>query len=190
MVVDIGGGSTELVVADRGAVVFRRSLPLGSVRLHERHIKGDPPSPGEASALEAEVGAILDQAPEAFDGPPLAALVGVAGTVTSLAAMALRLDAYDPARVHGARLALTDIDAQVRRLQEATQAQREQMVGLDPRRADVIFAGALLLRCLVRRAGLEVVRVSDRGIKWGLFHERVTVMGPLGGSPSPPATGS
>ena len=113
----------------------------------------------------------LDEA-RAFDKGGVATLIGVAGTVTTLAAMAMSLDSYDAARVHGSVLTMADIDTQVARLAVATQRQREQMVGLDPRRADVIFAGALLLRTIVRRAGVKAVRVSDRGIKWGLFYER------------------
>jgi len=172
-VVDIGGGSTEIVVSDRGAVVFRRSFPLGSVRLHERHVRHDPPTSDEAGAIEREVDAVLTTgAAGAFDGGPLASLVGVAGTVTSLAAMALGLATYDASRVHGHALGVAELDGQIARLAAATQAERERIAGLDPRRADVIFAGALVLRGIVRRAGVASVRVSDRGIRWGLYYER------------------
>lgn len=171
-VVDIGGGSTEIVVADRGAIAFRDSLPLGSVRLHETFIAGDPPRAEEAAALERHVEATLAGAGRAFAEPRPSLLVGVAGTVTSLSAMAQGLRSYDPGRVHGAHLTLADLDAQIARLARATQAERESFVGLDPRRADVILAGALLLRAIARRAGVGAVRVSDRGIRWGLFWER------------------
>ena len=117
----------------------------------------------------------LNDAAEAFAGPPLALLIGVAGTVTSLAAMAMNLRTYDSARVHGSTLTLTQIDAQIARLAVATQSERETIAGLDPRRADVIFAGALLLRTIARRAGVDAVRVSDRGIRWGLFYERASI---------------
>ena len=175
LVVDIGGGSTELVVSERGAVTFRRSLPIGSVRLHERHVRHDPPTGDELRALAVDVEAALDTAAEAFAGPPPGSpatlLVGVAGTVTSLAAMSLGLRSYDPARVHGSRLAAEPLEAQIARLSRSTQAEREQMAGLDPKRADVILAGALILQAIVRRAGAGEVRVSDRGIRWGLFYE-------------------
>jgi exopolyphosphatase/guanosine-5'-triphosphate,3'-diphosphate pyrophosphatase len=98
-------------------------------------------------------------------------LVGVAGTVTSLAAMALALESYDPARVHGYQLSRADLGREIARLCAATQAERERMVGLDPRRADVILAGALILDRIAASAGVAEVRVSDRGIRWGLFHE-------------------
>ena len=181
-VVDIGGGSTEIIVADRGSVVFRRSLPLGSVRLHERHVRSDPPSAAEARAVEADVQARLDEAPGAFEGPPLTTLIGVAGTVTSLAAMSMRLETYDAARVHGGMLTLAQLDTQIERLASATQGERERIAGLDPRRADVIFAGALLLRAIARRAGVEAVRVSDRGIRWGLFYERASSVSSVSGT--------
>jgi exopolyphosphatase/guanosine-5'-triphosphate,3'-diphosphate pyrophosphatase len=171
LVVDIGGGSTELVVATRGEVSFRRSLPLGSVRLHERFVRHDPPAADEAEAIEREIAGKLDEAGEAFAGGPMNALIGVAGTVTSLAAMALQLTSYDPALVHGSRLGLATLDAQIARLARSTQAERERMAGLDPRRADVIFAGALLLRAIARRAGVTEVRASDRGIRYGLFYD-------------------
>jgi exopolyphosphatase/guanosine-5'-triphosphate,3'-diphosphate pyrophosphatase len=174
-VVDIGGGSTEIILADRGTLVFRRSFPLGSVRLHERHVRSDPPSDAEARAIEQDVRERLNDAAQAFAGPPLTLLIGVAGTVTSLAAMAMNLRTYDSARVHGSTLTLTQIDAQIDRLAVATQSERETIVGLDPRRADVIFAGALLLRTIARRAGVDAVRVSDRGIRWGLFYERASI---------------
>jgi exopolyphosphatase/guanosine-5'-triphosphate,3'-diphosphate pyrophosphatase len=91
--------------------------------------------------------------------------------VTSLAAMALGLSSYDPALVHGSRLPLDTLDAQIAQLERATQAERERLPGLDPRRADVIYAGALLLRAIARRAGVSEVRASDRGIRFGLYYE-------------------
>lgn len=174
-VVDVGGGSTELIVANEGKIAFQRSLPLGSVRLHERHVRGDPPALEEAQAIERDVETALDGASEAFAQGPLTMLVGVAGTVTSLAAMGLRLASYDPARVHGSTLTLAELDARIADLAVSTHVERQRMAGLDPRRADVIFAGALLLRAIVRRAGVDAVRVSDRGIRWGLYYERVAL---------------
>jgi len=172
--VDIGGGSTELIVTERGEVRFRRSFPVGSVRLHERHIHHDPATPDERAAVEREVATTLADAAPELRRAPVDLLVGVAGTVTSLAAMSMDLSTYDPARVHGSRLGQAALDAQIARLAGATQAQRERMAGLDPRRADVILAGALLLREIVRLAGVPEVRVSDRGIRWGLFFEQAS----------------
>ena len=97
--------------------------------------------------------------------------MGVAGTVTSLAAMALALPSYDAARVHGHRLSRAELARQVGRLAAATQPEREAMIGLDPRRADVILAGALILDRIAAAARVNEIRVSDRGIRWGLAQE-------------------
>jgi exopolyphosphatase/guanosine-5'-triphosphate,3'-diphosphate pyrophosphatase len=174
LVVDIGGGSTEIIIADRGQVRFRASLALGSVRLTERHVKSDPPREEEIAEMAAEIAAGLAAVP--FPAPADHAdvtVVGVAGTVTSLAAMTQELALYDPAQVHGFTLGRGQLDAQIARLSAATQSQREVIVGLDPRRADVILAGALILREIARRAGVDAIRVSDRGIRWGLLYEQV-----------------
>ena len=170
-VVDIGGGSTEIVIATGGAVVFNVSLPLGSVRLTERFIHHDPPRPDEIAAITAAVDAALAKVPFPASGSTPATLVGVAGTVTSLAAMAEALVSYDSARVHGYRLSQEALDEQIARLRVGTQAARERIVGLDPRRADVILAGALILHRIAAAAGAADVQVSDRGIRWGLMHE-------------------
>jgi exopolyphosphatase/guanosine-5'-triphosphate,3'-diphosphate pyrophosphatase len=168
VVLDIGGGSTEIVIATGGLVRFKVSLPLGSVRFTEKFIRHDPPQADEIAAIRQAV----DQAIAAIPFPPAGAtLVGVAGTVTSLAAMAESLASYDPLRVHGYRLSRGSLAGQIARLARATQAERERMVGLDPRRADVILAGALILDGLATAAGAPEVRVSDRGIRWGLLHE-------------------
>ena len=172
MVVDIGGGSTEIVVAHRGAVDLCRSLPLGSVRLTERHIRHDPPLATEIAAVRDEVVGHLAETPlpSEADQPYL---VGVAGTVTTLAAMTQDLRSYDPALVHGYRLTLPALDNQIDRLRASTQSEREAMAGLDPLRADVILSGAIILSEIARRVGVANVLVSDRGIRWGLLYEKL-----------------
>jgi exopolyphosphatase / guanosine-5'-triphosphate,3'-diphosphate pyrophosphatase len=172
VVVDIGGGSTEVIVARRGAVELCQSLPLGSVRLTERHIHHDPPLADEIAAVRAEIVGHLAQTPFPSQGDR-PCLVGVAGTVTSLAAMVQDLQSYDPALVHGYRLTLPALEKQVDRLRASTQSEREAMAGLDPRRADVILSGALILSEIARRVGVANVLVSDRGIRWGLLYEKL-----------------
>jgi exopolyphosphatase/guanosine-5'-triphosphate,3'-diphosphate pyrophosphatase len=167
VVVDIGGGSTELIRSERGVVTFRRSLPLGSVRLTERHIRHDPAAEDEVAAVTAEVRQALTAIP--IEGAQ--ALVGTAGTVTSLAAMDQKLASYDPALVHGYPLTLGALEGLVQTLRLARQAERERMPGLDPRRADVILAGACILLEIARRVGAPRVITSDRGLRWGLLYE-------------------
>jgi len=172
-VVDIGGGSTEIVVVQDGRVVFEISLPIGSVRLTERHVSHDPPTPEERRAIERDVAEKLASAAVPRFGPGArGALIGVAGTVTTFAAMADRLATYDPARVHGFELGVGSLDEQLARLATADEKERATFIGLDPRRADVIFAGGLILRGLAEHFEVERVKVSDRGIRWGLFYER------------------
>jgi len=172
VVVDIGGGSTEIIVAERGVVRLRTSLQIGSVRLTERHIRNDPPRADELAATREEIAGALAPVTElaALAHPRL---VGVAGTVTSLAAMVQALASYDPARVHGFELTRAALDSQIARLSQSTQPEREKIVGLDPRRADVILAGALILQAIAARATVDAVLVSDRGIRWGLLYELI-----------------
>jgi exopolyphosphatase/guanosine-5'-triphosphate,3'-diphosphate pyrophosphatase len=164
-VLDIGGGSTELIVGERdveGVV----SLPIGSVRLTERIVAHDPPTADEAARLVATVDEALATAPA-----PRGALVGIAGTVTTLAAMAQRLESYDGARVHGSTLSRATVDALVAELGATPLADKRRTPGLDPKRADVIWAGAIILQRVMARAGVDACIVSDRGIRWGLIDE-------------------
>lgn len=168
-VVDIGGGSTEILVGDEriDEVV---SLPIGSVRLTERLLHADPVDPGERAALIETIDRALDQAPRA-KGP----IIGIAGTVTTLSAMAQSLDTYDGNRVHGHRLSRETIAALCDRLAQMPLFDRRRTPGLDPRRADVIFAGATLLERILVRAQASECIVSDRGIRWGVIYEAVGI---------------
>jgi exopolyphosphatase/guanosine-5'-triphosphate,3'-diphosphate pyrophosphatase len=164
-VLDIGGGSTELLVGER-SVEEVVSLPIGSVRLTERILKHDPPTEEERAQLEQTVDAALAAAPA-----PRGEVVGIAGTVTTLAAMALALDSYDPDRVHGSKLEREALKATTRALGATPVADRKRTPGLDPKRADVIYAGAVILERVLERAGASHCLVSDRGIRWGLVYE-------------------
>lgn len=169
VVIDIGGGSTEIIVARGGHIEFRRSLPVGSVRLTERHVRADPASATEIAAIEGEIAQLLASVP--FPAGP-ATLIGTAGTVTTLAAMSLGLTSYDPQLVHGHRLTIAALEQEIARLRGSTQAAREKMAGLDPKRADVILAGACILQRIVVAANAHEILVSDRGIRWGLLFEK------------------
>jgi exopolyphosphatase/guanosine-5'-triphosphate,3'-diphosphate pyrophosphatase len=170
VVIDIGGGSTEIIVARAGHMEFRRSLPVGSVRLTEKHIRNDPATPAEIAAVTGEVAQQLANVP--FPAGSLT-LIGTAGTVTTLAAMSLGLASYDPQIVHGHRLTLPALNQQIARLRPSTQIEREKIPGLDPKRADVILAGACILETIAEQARAAEILVSDRGIRWGLFFEKV-----------------
>lgn len=168
VVIDIGGGSTEIIVARAGRMEFRRSLPMGSVRLTEKHVRSDPAGATEIEAVTQEIVQHLMNVPFPAGATTL---IGTAGTVTTLAAMSLGLTSYDPARVHGHRLTQVALEQQIQRLGASTQAEREVMAGLDPKRADVILAGACILQHIALAAHAPEILVSDRGIRWGLLFE-------------------
>lgn len=164
-VVDIGGGSTELVVGDR-EVEQAISIPIGSVVLTEHWLHGDPPTPDERAALERAIDEALAAAPE-LRGP----VVGIAGTVTTYAAMALGLSDYDATKVHGLTLSRIALEHEVARLGAMRLDDRRRTPGLQPKRADVIYAGGVILCRVLARAGVEQCRVSDRGVRWALLYE-------------------
>jgi exopolyphosphatase / guanosine-5'-triphosphate,3'-diphosphate pyrophosphatase len=176
LVFDVGGGSTELISGEaqvRAVPESRVSLDIGSVRLFERHVRSDPPSAAELQAIEADVARALAGA------TPLAqrtsagriTLVGVAGTVTTLKALELGLEPYEAARVHGAVLTLGAVEALCAKLASLPLAARQQLPGLEPKRADVIVAGAIIVRDLLRRSGAPEMVVSDRGVRFGLLEQ-------------------
>ena len=144
LVVDIGGGSTELVFG-RTLPEHSVSLDVGCVRMFERHLRTDPPSSGELEALRADVRTSLESIRQGFTPPPTTRLVGVAGTVTQLAALKAGIPVYDPDVTHHAVLSHGDVRMLARRLSSLSFEQRKQIRGLQPGRADVIVAGAEIL---------------------------------------------
>jgi exopolyphosphatase / guanosine-5'-triphosphate,3'-diphosphate pyrophosphatase len=179
LVFDIGGGSTELILGDAtaaGPPESRVSLDIGSVRLFERCVRSDPPAPQELSSIEAQIAeqlATAEPLSRLRAGEPIS-LVGVAGTVTTLKALELGLAPYDGARVHGAVLTLSAVEELCKRLASLPLAQRKQLPGLEPKRADVIVAGALIVRDLLRRATASELIVSDRGVRFGLIEALIS----------------
>ena len=177
LVVDIGGGSTEFVLGDRrpasgpvpgGTGIRALSVDIGCVRLTERHLHGDPPTPAETAAAAADIEAALDQVAAAMPAASARTLVGLAGSVTTLAALALGLAEYDPARIHHASVPAAQIAAQTRRLLAQTRAERAALGVMHPGRVDVIGGGALVLDHVMRRFGCTEVLVSEHDILDGL----------------------
>jgi exopolyphosphatase / guanosine-5'-triphosphate,3'-diphosphate pyrophosphatase len=166
-VFDIGGGSTEIIVGREGKIASRVSLPIGAVRMTERYVKGDPPGPEEARALTAGIDAALAE----VTIPQGTTLVGTAGTLTTLAAVAIGLDPYDADRVQGMKLTRAEVGRQLAKYLEVDLERRKRIRGLEPKRADVIAAGAAIADRVMARAGAEEVVVSDRGIRWGVAYE-------------------
>lgn len=172
LVVDIGGGSTEFVLGD-DTVTAARSVDVGCVRMTERHLVADgaridPPTPDRIAAIRADIDAALDEAARAVPLARARTLVGLAGSVTTVAAIALHLDAYDPAAIHHSRIPLEQVRAVTARLLSATHAERAAIPVLHEGRVDVIAAGALLLLRIMERAGAEEVVVSEHDILDGI----------------------
>jgi exopolyphosphatase/guanosine-5'-triphosphate,3'-diphosphate pyrophosphatase len=167
LVIDIGGGSTELVVGARGAVEFHVSTQVGVVRHTERHLHSDPPAAAELDALAADARGAIEAAVPAPIRERAGAAVAVAGTATSCAAIDLALDPYDPARVEGHVLSRARLAELRDRLAAMPLAERRGVTGLDPARAPTIVAGAEVLLEVLAAFGLDHVEVSDRDILWG-----------------------
>ncbi|WP_420112114.1 exopolyphosphatase [Pseudactinotalea sp.] len=176
LVVDIGGGSTELVLGDAAAVApvpdAAISLDVGCVRMTERHLASDPPTVAEVEAARADIRAALDQAAHTVPLERVGTLVGVAGSVTTVTAHALRLDSYRPERIDGARIPVGDVLAACEDLLRMTRSDRAALPYMHPGRVDVIGAGALVWSEVITRvaqtAGVITVTTSEHDILDGI----------------------
>jgi len=184
LVVDIGGGSTEFVLGDStvddaanngpaGGGPAAISVDMGCVRMTERHLRDDPPSADQiaAATLDIEVG--VDKALTAVGEPAGATLVGVAGTVTTVAGIALGLPRYDPERIHHARVSTVDVRRVADELLGMTHEQRLAVPVMHPGRADVIGAGALILKLILDRAGVPELVASEHDILDGIAYSLI-----------------
>jgi exopolyphosphatase/guanosine-5'-triphosphate,3'-diphosphate pyrophosphatase len=167
LVVDIGGGSTEFVLGD-GSVTAARSVDVGCVRMTERHLKGDPPSLAQITAARRDIDAAIDLAAQTVDLAEARTLVGVAGSVTTVAAIALGLEEYDRERIHLSRIPADLVRQTAADLLAMTREQRAALTVMHPGRVDVIGAGALVLAQIVDRLALPEVVVSEHDILDGI----------------------
>ncbi|WP_328465235.1 Ppx/GppA family phosphatase [Actinoplanes sp. NBC_00393] len=167
LVYDLGGGSTEFVT---GTTTVERaiSMDIGCVRMTERHLHSDPPTAAEIAAAEADITAAVDTALAAVSGQEARTLVGLAGTVTTVTALAHDLPAYDSARIHHSRVEAADVSRVTRDLLKMTVAERRALPVMHPGRADVIGAGALIMKIIQARSGLPSVIASEHDILDGI----------------------
>jgi len=165
LVVDIGGGSTELIVGTGAEISFHTSLQAGVVRHSERHLASDPPTALELESLAIDARGLIESAVPT--GTQASAGIAVAGTPTSLAAVEMELEPYDPARVHGHVLSLPSIQRMLSRLASAPLSRRVEIPGLHPDRAPTIVAGVVILVETMRAFGLEQIEVSEHDILYG-----------------------
>jgi exopolyphosphatase / guanosine-5'-triphosphate,3'-diphosphate pyrophosphatase len=186
LVVDIGGGSTEFVVGDRTVPVPGQagsgsgesvqaavSVDIGCVRMTERHLHDDPPTLEQIAAAEADIAAAVDRALSVVPGRGAATLIGLAGSVTTVAGIALGLREYEPERIHHARVSYDEVAKVTADLLSRSSAQRMEFPVMHPGRADVIGAGALVLRVIMERAGMTSVVASEHDILDGIAYSLI-----------------
>ncbi|HTZ94724.1 MAG TPA: Ppx/GppA phosphatase family protein [Streptosporangiaceae bacterium] len=175
LVVDIGGGSTEFVLGNglaAAADLAAISVDIGCVRLTERHLHSDPPTAAQVDAATADIDRALGAVEAAIAVRQARTLVGLAGSVTTVTAIALGLPAYDPARTHHARISAQVVHAVTERLLGQTREQRAEIGSMHPGRVDIIGAGALVLDRIMQRYGFAELVASEHdildGIAWSL----------------------
>jgi exopolyphosphatase / guanosine-5'-triphosphate,3'-diphosphate pyrophosphatase len=178
LIVDIGGGSTELVLASRDRPRASTSLDVGCVRISERFLRSDPPWAPELAAAAGYVRGLLPEC-----GARTA--IGVAGTVTTLATLDLGLDEYDAERTHGHRIPMSSVERELERLSSLTLAERTTVPGIEPGRAPVIVGGLVILREIMSAYGLGEIEVSERDILHGAALAAARLPEPEEG-PAPP----
>jgi exopolyphosphatase / guanosine-5'-triphosphate,3'-diphosphate pyrophosphatase len=172
LVIDVGGGSTEFIRGNRAGVSQAVSIDIGSVRLTEQFLRSAPIRKEEWEKMIVAIEGMLSRLPHQWrkDGSAVT-LVGIAGTFTTLSAVEKGLTHYSHGEVHGSPLTLSEVRRQVALFQGKTIAQRKLIPGLEPKRADVILAGACLIERIMALFHSEQVVVSDQGVRYGLLHE-------------------
>jgi exopolyphosphatase/guanosine-5'-triphosphate,3'-diphosphate pyrophosphatase len=171
VVIDVGGGSTEYIFRrEEGSPdqLHTISLPLGAVDLTEQFLHTNPPSRDEVKNLQDEIDKTLHRVPSPLEGT----LVGIGGTAVTLGVIHLGLNKFDWEKVHGLQLTFNELRNQVKELQEKDLANRKQIKGLPPDRADIILAGAMIILATMKRMQKGSFLISSHGLRYGLFYQR------------------
>ncbi|MGA0209317.1 MAG: exopolyphosphatase, partial [Candidatus Nanopelagicales bacterium] len=176
LVADIGGGSTEFVLGDAtsGLIASMCSVDVGCVRMTERHLHGDPPTIEQIDQAVVTIDHILDSAFAEVDVSQVRTFVGLAGSVTTVAAIAHRLPEYDPVAIHGSVTSLQQVEQVADRLVGMTRAERSAEPVMHPGRVDVIAGGALVLRQIMRRLPVGLVVASETDVLDGIVYRLST----------------
>jgi len=172
LLVDVGGGSTEFIFGTQQKIKHAFSLNIGSVRLTERFIRNDPITDTEYKSIRRAVKEQLSSLKSLDAGQ----LMGIAGTITTMAAMNLQMDTYDSAKVDNSLLTISQAEKIVSDLKKETLSQRKKFLGLKPERADVILAGALILLEVMQHFKFNETLVSDRGVRFGLILQELGII--------------
>jgi len=176
VIVDIGGGSTEITRGDREGFQGYVSLPVGTVKLTERFIKHDPPLNEELQRLtehvRAAIGGVRVEEPELT-------VVGMAGTMTTLGTMALGLNEFDKGRIHGLGIPASELDEWIERLSTMTVAERKRIPGMEPGREDLLLQGLVLMREILSAYRATRFVISTYGARYGVIYERMATEPPF-----------
>ena len=183
LVCDIGGGSTEFVLGDANGVRSAASVDIGCVRMTERHLHDDPPAPEQVTAATADIDAAIGQVARSVEVGAARTLVGLAGSVTTVVALALGLTGYDPERIHHAQISADEVHAVTAALLTATREERAALPVMHPGRVDVIGAGALVLDRIMTVGGFDAVVASEHDILDGIALSLASGS-PAGGAPA------
>ncbi len=167
VVFDTGGGSTEFIFGNGEEMLDRYSLNVGSRQPTEEFCKSDPVTADELAAMVAHIDREFARLEPGVDS-----LVGMGGTVTGLGAVYHKMAVYDPDVIQGSVLTLAEVERQIKMYRSQTIEERRRTVGLMPKRADIILAGAVIVMTVMRRLGAAELTISDRGLRHGLFYDR------------------
>ena len=173
LVADIGGGSTEFVLGDGSTLLTtaRYSVDVGCVRMTERHLRDDPPTPAQVASTVATIDGLLDEAFARIPVEGVRTFVGLAGSVTTVSALAHGLSTYDPALIHGSVVTSDQVAAVTERLLTMTRAERAAEPVMHPGRVDVIAGGALVLRQIMRRLPVDSLVASETDLLDGIAYK-------------------
>jgi exopolyphosphatase / guanosine-5'-triphosphate,3'-diphosphate pyrophosphatase len=161
MIIDIGGGSTEVIIGNENGIIYSHSYDMGSVRLSEMFVESDPPSDEEISRLESFIADYSSDVKSACSEYRPSMAVGIAGTITTIGAVSLQMDEYDRDRIHGLKLTIGEVSRIYGMFLGMDTQARKSIPGLQPKRADIIPAGTAILKCLMEMTGFDEVVISD-----------------------------
>lgn len=161
LVIDVGGGSTELIVGDSNGICFAKSVNVGAVRMTGKHIKSDPVSNQEHLAVESDIKAITESVLKKLKTYQITRAIGIGGTATTLGAMKLEMEAYDRFKIQNASVSLSEIHGMNEKLRRLSVEERKGLKGLQPKRADIILAGSMVIEHVLNSLDIDAMHISD-----------------------------
>ncbi|MDD4159740.1 MAG: Ppx/GppA family phosphatase [Synergistaceae bacterium] len=164
---DIGGGSTELVFAEKGKIISSVSIETGALLLTEKNLSMDKVLKKDMERAEDELNQLFDSVKLPFS---IGMIIGIGGNVTSMASVFRKLSEYDPEKVHGTELPEEEVERQIKEYSAKSLRERQEIPGLDPKRAEIILAGACILKYIMKFCGSHKIIVSDRGLRHGILY--------------------